>query len=72
MRPWGDTCQGAHYRPRMSAEGCSLRLRAVLASLVIAVVAMLAPAVASAAPGDIGVEDFNYAPIGGSPTGPKP
>ena len=49
-----------------------MRLRAVLASLIIAVVAMLAPAVAAAAPGDIGVEDFNYAPIGGSPTGPKP
>ena len=49
-----------------------MRLRAVLASLLIGVVAMLAPAVAAAAPGDIGVEDFNYAPIGGSPTGPKP
>ncbi|HEX2105332.1 MAG TPA: PKD domain-containing protein [Solirubrobacteraceae bacterium] len=46
--------------------------RTAVVSAMIALVAALAPGVASAAPGDIGVEDFNYAPIGGSPTGPKP
>jgi PKD repeat protein len=40
--------------------------------VLVALVAALAPGVAAAAPGDIGSEDFNYAPIGGSPTGPKP
>jgi PKD repeat protein len=72
MRARGDTRQGAHYRPGMSARGCPFSVRAIMASLLVGVVAMLAPAVAAAAPGDIGVEDFNYAPIGGSPSGPKP
>src|SRR5919202_4994428 len=57
----------------MAASG-GLKSRSI--ALVVALLAMcgalLAPAVATAAPGDIGTEDFNYAPIGGSPPGSKP
>jgi PKD repeat protein len=45
----------------------------LFAAVAVATVALaIAPAAVTAAPGDIGTEDFNYAPIGGSPTGSKP
>ena len=72
MRARGDTRNGAHYRPRMGTDARSRGFRTAVVGVLIALVAALAPGVAAAAPGDIGVEDFNYAPIGGSPTGSKP
>src|SRR3954452_1850801 len=40
--------------------------------LVVILAALLAAAPAAAAPGDLGTEDFSYAPATGSPTESKP
>jgi PKD repeat protein len=67
----GATPEGAVISVIAMAEVRSfLRLFAAVAAAAVALA--LTPAIASAAPGDIGTEDFNYAPIGGSPSGSKP